>query len=414
MAAGLSLAVIGIATQFGVFTVYAVVLLAPMVYVFSRLRGHAPRARTTSDLVATVLEERFGVFVGLIQVVAYLLLAVKFARVVAVALLGKFLVVDSHMPIGWFAVGSICAVVAAAVAINLLSTRGIAWVAAILAALGMLVYFYVALALVAMIAAGKEPRESGTSVAAAPSMVYGLGAVLLAVLVVAGFEIVTTVNRDVRSVGPSMGLALALAAGCAITVAAALSPRLFRSVHMPADWPFVLVAGAYLGDAGGTWMLIGNLAFVCAGLLMLTFAAIRVAGRLAEQLEFPLQHGARLAGIVTIVGALLMVEWLWAGFASSRLGEVGALLLLAVYACAAHACARIPSAGTRITSEAARIYVWVLVAGIIVVPLREPNPPPEWRLRLGIAAAVLLAAAAIAAKTERLPRTSKAGQELLE
>ena len=52
VAAGLSLAVIGFATQFGVLTVSAAVLLAPMVYVFARLRGHAPDARTTSDFVA--------------------------------------------------------------------------------------------------------------------------------------------------------------------------------------------------------------------------------------------------------------------------------------------------------------------------------------------------------------------------
>ena len=88
VAAGLSLAVIGFATQFGVFTVSAAVLLAPMVYVFARLRGHAPDARTTSDFVGAVLGERFGVFAGLVQLVAYLLLAVKFARTLAVGLLG--------------------------------------------------------------------------------------------------------------------------------------------------------------------------------------------------------------------------------------------------------------------------------------------------------------------------------------
>ena len=184
VAAGLSLAVIGITTQFGVFTVYAAVLLAPMVYVFARLHGHAPQARTTSDLVGAVLGERLGVFAGLIQLVAYLLLGVKFARLVAlfaVALLEKFVAAESNVPIGWFTVGSIAAVVAAGVVIYLLSTRGIAWVAAILAAVGMLVYFYVALALVALIAAGNEPRDPGISMPATPHVTYGLVDVLLAV-----------------------------------------------------------------------------------------------------------------------------------------------------------------------------------------------------------------------------------------
>ena len=231
---------------------------------------------------------------------------------------------------------------------------------------------------------------------------------------VVGFEVVTTINRDVRSAGRSMGLALVVTAGCALIVAAALSPRLFRSVHMPSDWQFPLLAHTYLGNAGVYWVLIGDLAFGCAGLLTLTFAAVRVAGRLAEQLELPLQNGARLAGVVVIVGVLLVVEWLWAGVASAKLGHVGALLLLAVYACAAYACARIPKPEPSVGAVVACFFIGVLVAGVVVVPLREPHAPAEWGLLLGIAAGVLVAAAAIAAKTKRLLRTSQAREELLE
>jgi hypothetical protein len=150
VAAGLCFAVIGFTTQFGVFTVYGLVLLAPMVYVFARLHGHAPQARTTSDLVGTVLGERPGVFAGLIQLVAYLFLSVEFARIVAVTALGGFLGIDP--PIWGLIVGSIGAVLAAGAVVYRLSVRGMAWVAAILAAVGMLVYFYVALAVVALIA----------------------------------------------------------------------------------------------------------------------------------------------------------------------------------------------------------------------------------------------------------------------
>jgi ethanolamine permease len=414
LAAGLSLAVIGISTQWGVFTVYAAVLLAPMVYVFVRLRGHTPQARTTSDLVGAVLGERFGVFAGLIQLVAYLLLGVKFARVVAVSLLAKFLAGESYVPIAWFTVGSIAAVVAAGVVIYSLSTRGIAWVAAILAMVGMLVYFYVALAVAAMIAAGNEPRDSGISMSTMPNVTHGLVDVLLGVSLVVGFEVVTTINRDVRSAGRSMGLALALTAGCALTVAAAASTRLFGSGQLRSDWPFPVLADAYLGDAGAMWLLVGTLAFGCAGLLMLTFAAVSVARRLAEQLELPLQNGARLAGVVVIMGVLLLVEWLWSGVASSKLGDVGTLLLLAVYVCAAYACARIPKPEPSFGAVAACFFIAVLVAGVVVVPLRDQVAPAEWGLRLGIAAIVLVAAAAIAVKTERQPRTSEAREELLE
>lgn len=124
----MSLAVIGVATQFGRFAVFAALLLAPMVYVFSRLRGHAPQARTTSDLVGAVLGERFGVFAGLIQLVAYMLLAAKFARLLAMSMRGTFLAVQANVPSGWFVFGAILAAVAAGVLIYQLSTRGLAWV----------------------------------------------------------------------------------------------------------------------------------------------------------------------------------------------------------------------------------------------------------------------------------------------
>jgi len=102
------------------------------------------------------------------------------------------------------------------------------------------------------------------------------------------------VNRDVRSVGRSMGLAFASTAGIAVMVAAAVSPMLFRSIPMPSDVQFPSLVDAYLGNAGD-WVLIGNLAFACAALLILTFGAVRVSQRLAEQFEPPGARG-RAAG----------------------------------------------------------------------------------------------------------------------
>lgn len=412
LAAGLSLAVIGLAIQSGVFTVSAAVLIAPMVYVFARLRGYAPEAQTTSDLVGAVLGERFGVFTGLVQLVAYLLLAVKFARTFAMGLLGLLgglFGVETPMPIEWFAVGSIGAVVAAGVLIHRLATRGIAWVVAILAAAGMLVYFYIAIALVALIATGRQPDPS-IGLLAPPQVTYGLVDVVLAVGLIVGFEVVTTISREVGSVGRSMGLALALTAGCALIVVAALSPQLFRTDRAP-DWQFPWLAAAYLDNTGATWLLIGNVAIECAGLLVLLLAAVRVAHRWAEQLKLPLHNRAPLAGAIAIVTVLLIVEWLWSGTTSSKLGDVGALLVLPVYVCAAHACAR---TDPRLAAKAARVLMWVLVAGVIVVPLDTQGFSAEWPPRLGIAAVVVLVAAAIASKTRRLPRTPSAREELPE
>ncbi|MBS1696695.1 MAG: APC family permease [Actinobacteria bacterium] len=298
MAAGLSLAVIGFATQFGVLTVSAAVLLAPMVYVFARLRGHAPDARTTSDFVGAVLGERFGVFAGLVQLVAYLLLAVMFARTLAFGLWGMLGVFRGLLPnpastagTTVFAVGSIIAVVAAGVIAHLLSTRGISWVVAILAAAGMLAYFYIAVALVALIATGSQPRDPSIAMDS-PPVTYGLVDAVLAVGLIVGFEVVTTINRDVRFVGRSMGLALALTAGCALIVAAAESPQLFRTDPVP-HWQFPWLAAAYLGRAGENCFLIGMTALSCAGLLTLIFAAVRVARRWADQLTLPLPDRAQ-------------------------------------------------------------------------------------------------------------------------
>jgi hypothetical protein len=179
----------------------------------------------------------------------------------------------------------------------------------------------------------------------------------------------------------------------------------FRTDPVP-NWKFPWLAAAYLGHAGDNWFLIGRLALMCAGLLMLIFAAVRVARRWADQLTLPLPDRAQLAGVVAIIGALLVVDWLWSGFGYSKLGDAGALLLLAVYVCAAHACARIPHTGPgpRTAAKAARLLIWVVVAGVIGV---------EWPPRLGIAAVVLIVAAAIATRTKRLPRTPKAREELL-
>jgi amino acid transporter len=160
VAAGLSLAVIGLAAQFGQFAVYAAVVLAPMVYVFGRLRRHTPQAQSTSDLVGAVLGEHFGLFTGLIQLVAYVLLGVKFARLVGASLRGTFVAVHMTAASNWFVVASIAAVVAAGLLVHMLSAHGIAWIAALLAAVGILVNFYVAVAIVATIATGEEPRNS--------------------------------------------------------------------------------------------------------------------------------------------------------------------------------------------------------------------------------------------------------------
>jgi ethanolamine permease len=398
VAAGLSLAVIGLAAQSGQLAVSAAVLLAPVAYVFGRLHAHEPQAQSTSDLVGALLGARLGVFTGLIQLVAYVLLAVKFARLVGVSLSGTLGVVSARPSSGWVVLAAIAAVVTAGILLQTMSTRGISWVAATLAAAGILVYFYIALAVVTEIAVGNEPRDADIPDSVPPYTAYGL----LVVLLIVGFEVVTTVNRDVRSVSRSMGLALLVTTGCAVAVGAALYHRLWSSVRVDFhDWQFDTLAVGYMGNTGIKLLLVGDLASACAGLLAITLGAAGVAHRLAERFSLAERDRVLVGGVMTIVGALVIIEFGWGGVAT-RLADVGPLLLLAVYVCAAHANARIPCSGLGVAAEAARMFMWVVAAAIVVVPLLETEFRATWAPRLGITAVILVAAGTLVAKSARL------------
>jgi ethanolamine permease len=112
-AAGFSLAVVGIAALSGWPALVAAVILAPMVWVFGRLRQHAPGSLSTSDLVGGAVDERMAVMTGLIQLAAYVLLGAHFARSVGLAALLEVLGPTTTPSHGWLAVYSIAAVAVA-------------------------------------------------------------------------------------------------------------------------------------------------------------------------------------------------------------------------------------------------------------------------------------------------------------
>ena len=410
--AGLSLAVVGNGTQSGLLTVSAVVLLAPMVYLLATLKHHAPQARTTSDFVGAVLGERFGVFTGTVQLGAYLFLAVKFALASGIATVGIVsALVDgtSRFSVGFFVVAAIAVSVVAGILVYQMSVRGIAWLIAILAAVGMLVLFYASVAVVALIASGHEQHQEIATLAPLRPRPE-LADVVLAIGLIVGFEVVTTINREVRSVGRSMVAALAVVAGCALIVTLAMSPHLLGAKGAP-DMEFPWLATAYLGPSSAIWLLIGNVSLCFAGLVMLIFAASRVTRRWTEQLTLNIPNGAQLAGVVAVVAALLLAELVRSG-SVSVVGGAGVLLVLAMYASAAYACTRIPASG--LVAFIATAVTVIVAAGVVVIPLGTQGWSEMWPLRLLVAGVILLAAAGIAVKADLAPRSPRAPEEPVE
>jgi hypothetical protein len=167
-------------------------------------------------VVAKVLGARTGFFTGLLQLIGYLLLAVGIARGpgFAVALL---LVHDVELATTswWWPMWAVVAAILAAALTYFCRTRLLVSIAAILAAAGMLVYFYVALSAIARVATGTVPHPTGGM---APESGIGTSTLLIALgLTLLGVEAITRVNSRVSSVSRPMGSAMAVIALCAAT-----------------------------------------------------------------------------------------------------------------------------------------------------------------------------------------------------
>lgn len=364
-AAGLSLAAGGIAATRGPGAVAAVVALAPMVWAFGRLHRHAPSAGSTSDLVAKVMGVRTGVFTGLVQLAGYVLLSVGFARGLgyAVALL---LLQDgeSVLTSWWWPAWSIAVAILAAALTYFCRTRLVVSIAAILAAAGVLVYFYVAISAIARVATGTVPQPTGGE---APQSGLSTSVVLIALgLTLIGVEAVTTLNARVRSVSRPIGTAIAVIALCAVTgwvaVAIAFDTALAFDVSQ-----IVLLASDLFADAGSLWLLVSSLALGSAALLAITLAAVRVASRLTQQMSRQSRGGAvtLVFGVVTSMLLIVAIED-WGG-AGSKLAGVAPLLLIAVYVIAAEANSRLP--GSSGAAMVLRVLMPTLAVVVVLVPL---------------------------------------------
>lgn len=381
-AMGLSLAPIGGAAFNGVAGLCAAAIAAVLVFAFARLHRHAPQAVSTGDLVASTMGAAAGRFTSLIQLAAYILLGVGAALTLALQPLTGAPDLETALAGWWWPGWSVAVVVIAGAVVAYLPTRAVGATAAALAGVGLLVFFYMALAIVARVMSGTPPMEFGPShvdsalLATAAAIPLGLGLV--------GFEAATVVSGRLGSVARPVGAAVGITALGAVALLVAANIGATGGFH-PTAVNLSLIISQFFADAGFYWFATGALCVGSAALLALTWAATRVAGRLFGS-------GPEVSILVPAAMCLLAVAFCRFQEHIGRLQlTVPALLLLVVYVLATEANSRVE--GSAAAQQAPRLILAVVVVCVVLVPLRVTDfslpalaPPAVTAAMLALAA----------------------------
>jgi hypothetical protein len=386
-AAGLSLAVVAGHVLIGSGALVFGVLSIGVIWTLQRLRASAPQARTTAELIASVPGGAQARAVSIVQFAAYVLIAAYAAR--TVASVGLIWLSSPQATAPEWSQAALAVAVAAitAVAAGAMPTRVLAPVAAVLAVFGLLVFFYVSLAVIAKTASGTAPIEPLLQMGAnAAPTEWGPAAVVVSLaLAFAGFEIPTAATDRLPSVGRPLGCAMALVVLCAMVAWVATNMATAGDFRYDAG-DLTQVAAAMFGMASGFWLLLAaTLALAIAALLVLIWGATRVVAPARTGGAAPLVA----AGVATTVLAAL-VSGNWAD-AASKLWGVGGLLLLAVYLLAAQANSR---------SDDSSTIAWAVFAamGVAVAAIAVLKGLAEGWWPVGVALVILAGAAAWAVK----------------
>jgi hypothetical protein len=399
-AAGLSLAVAGSAVLNGIGALGAVLIAAVVIFALERLHRQTPEAPSTGDMVGSTLGPAAARFTNMIQLTAYAVMVA--GVVVSLGGLSFYHSADpaSAMASWWWPALSLAFVALAATLVAVLPTRTIGAVAAVLAAVGLLVFFYVGLAITAKVFSGTPPEK--TAPYAFPS-----GLILLATLIplglgLAGFEVVSAANSRLRSARLPLGAALAAITVCTVTVLVAVN------VAAAGGYGFQYTAGLFwditvevFGEPSRSWLLAGAVPLSSAAALTLMWAATRIAGRLFGT-------GVATSILVAVaIAAIAVALCRFQGDVSLLLSVVAALLLLVVYILVAEANSRIP--GTSAATQVPRAVMLATAAGVVFIPLRARDfavgawwPLGVTVLVLGVAA--LLSGVGRAARPAPQPR----------
>jgi hypothetical protein len=390
-ATGLSMAVIVGHVFKGSGALVFGLLSVGVIWTLHRLHTHAPRTRSTADLIASVPGAPPARAVGFIQFTAYALIGAYTAKSIASMSMSMIFMTgpDTTLP-GWSGPAlSVTVVAVVAVLVSALPTRLLAPVATVLAALGLLVFFYVALAVIAKVASGTAPAAPSMEIGAiAAPTEWGPAALLISLAIAfAGFEIPTTVSDRLRSVRQPLGIAIALVAVCATTAWVATNMATTGEFRYDAA-DLAIIASDMFGESGGMSLMVALIAQAIAAMLVLVWGATRVIRPAVGDSPLPL---VMTAVVMAALALAVSIGW---GDAAAKLWGVAGVLLFVVYVAAAQANSRLNDSNTT-------AWAWFALMGIALAVVVFLHGVSEGWWPILIAAAVT-AAAAWAVKSDRV------------
>lgn len=389
-AAGLSMAVIVSAAQYGLGALLGAAVVVPVIYALARLRRYAPHARSTAELVGATLGPKAGTAAGIVQLLAYVVLAAKFATALGSLLLLQFSSGEDPVEIfSWLPVAAAGAAIVVGAIVCWASTRVIASLVALLVIAGLLISVYLAVAVTARVAAGSDPVVIGT--AATPGQLsgqlvgFGLGMV--------GVELITVRAARIARPGRSMSLAVAVVAVAAVV----LWVGDHRGVAGPWRWSAKLLGEAvpeFYAEAGRTWMTITGVVVGVAAALASGWAVVRVAADLAVTRQARPNTIARVVvmALVAVTAAVLSAHG--ARWIATVILGAAFLLLMALYVFVTEANSRVPG------DSVVAWWVRLVMPAVAVVAVVKPVADAQFaslQLATVIAAALGVCAAAAAA-----------------
>jgi hypothetical protein len=335
-AAGLSLAVLVGHVLNGSGVLLFGVVAVGVIWALHRLRVSAPESATTADLISSVPGTAPAEAVRIVQFTAYALLAAQAAK--AIAAMPMLLLIDpdsSTFPVYPGPALAVLAVAVAALLVVVLPTKRLATTATVLAALGLLVYFSVSVAVIVQIASGTPPRPPMEVGAVPAATEWGVAAVLVSLAIVcAGFEIPTAAVDRMQSLRRPLGLAVAIVALVALVAWVAANIGIVGEFRYDAA-ELVFIASDIFGGPTTALLFGATIALALAAVLVLIWGAARVVRRTDSGELSPVLATAGVTGVLT-----LLVSGGWGG-ASEKLWGVAGLLLLAVYVAVAQANSRL-------------------------------------------------------------------------